>query len=955
MLNQTNMAFLFWVVRKSAFILVLIMTNSNMYTSAKINKNSFLGKLKQKYDEVNGTPGFHLVQISHTTSDTDLLAAKTSDQEYEWFNLEEADLRFEDFSMAISVAITEPTAYPTQFENCPNTLGFTAIISSKQVTCDVISIQTEDVGNLMCEKITTFGGETKKILYYCPEPCKFDCTLDPKSTQSSREPHFCKDDIDFERTIASRKVTCDIIRYQSEEVKDSLCETRIEYKGENKMIFSICPDVCGSECTPTMPPSQSCRDDEKFEGSTSDRRILKKGLRNFKEKIPMKKITCNLLSQQTIEEKNLLCPLPVQSNGKTKLISQYCPITCGTNCAPTINPTEAPTPIPTTSPTKAPTKSKTESPTKAPPDGTTSMCHDNNFFSTNIANRRTTCDVIRYEIPKVQKLLCDHVVKVNDNTSRPVKQFCPEACKHDCAPTNAPTPAPTEIPTKMPSTKRCSDNSEFKELFSGRQITCDILSRQIGSIKRLMCSKSVIKKGRSISFIKKERVQIGTECPISCGDNCEPTNPPTTAPTKAPIRVSPKSGPVRCIDDRNFQTEVSGTTFTCERLSKQADAMKNLLCSRLVFKTGCTKTCDSICFQLEPAKITSHSDLTKKALQSPTFFPITSPRQEILPIISITKETTGCPFRSDAVRIGKLEERYAASPSDIYGYAQREALHFVTELNLDPCGDDYFNLQRYVAALFYFSTGGDDWIKSENYLNNEHECQWTGIICNKQYEIVALDFGSNNLVGTLVEELQHLPRLRSINVHGNHLSGTFPNVYTKLSDLININIDNNSISGNLPYTIGNLQNLRFFDIDNNEFTGRLPGSLFTINSLEVLDIDHNMFSGKLTPAFGNLVNMKVLQMHNNNFSGNIPLAMRKMTSLNEWDLFGNNIRGKMPSGVCKLKIPYLKADSGGDSPKVKCQFRSCCSKNVEIHDVNEPMIEDFHAIFSAVLEDLWGD
>ena len=38
-------------------------------------------------------------------------------------------------------------------------------------------------------------------------------------------------------------------------------------------------------------------------------------------------------------------------------------------------------------------------------------------------------------------------------------------------------------------------------------------------------------------------------------------------------------------------------------------------------------------------------------------------------------------------------------------------------------------LQRYVLALFYFSTNGDKWKKSLGYLTAKNECHWGGITC----------------------------------------------------------------------------------------------------------------------------------------------------------------------------------------------------------------------------------
>jgi hypothetical protein len=75
----------------------------------------------------------------------------------------------------------------------------------------------------------------------------------------------------------------------------------------------------------------------------------------------------------------------------------------------------------------------------------------------------------------------------------------------------------------------------------------------------------------------------------------------------------------------------------------------------------------------------------------------------------------------------------------------------VEEDTLRLCPDDANLLQRYVLALLYFSTGGDNWIKcrrdgvtlcqGENFLSNAHECEWGGITCDSLDRIQKLNLG----------------------------------------------------------------------------------------------------------------------------------------------------------------------------------------------------------------------
>ncbi|KAL7465781.1 hypothetical protein ACHAXS_006105 [Conticribra weissflogii] len=59
--------------------------------------------------------------------------------------------------------------------------------------------------------------------------------------------------------------------------------------------------------------------------------------------------------------------------------------------------------------------------------------------------------------------------------------------------------------------------------------------------------------------------------------------------------------------------------------------------------------------------------------------------------------------------------------------------------------------KRYVLALFYFDTGGEDWIKNSGFLSNSHECDWNyldgnfvrGVECDEDGNVVAISLGKS--------------------------------------------------------------------------------------------------------------------------------------------------------------------------------------------------------------------
>ena len=119
------------------------------------------------------------------------------------------------------------------------------------------------------------------------------------------------------------------------------------------------------------------------------------------------------------------------------------------------------------------------------------------------------------------------------------------------------------------------------------------------------------------------------------------------------------------------------------------------------------------------------------------------------------------------------------------------------ERHLQP--DDPTLTQRYVMAVLYFSTNGDNWSKcfadatpeecgwwgysNRNYqpfLSEASECvwgMWDNNACNRDGLITSIGIQDNNLVGNLPLELAALPELRHLDLSQNSIYGVLPNVW----------------------------------------------------------------------------------------------------------------------------------------------------------------------------------
>jgi len=217
------------------------------------------------------------------------------------------------------------------------------------------------------------------------------------------------------------------------------------------------------------------------------------------------------------------------------------------------------------------------------------------------------------------------------------------------------------------------------------------------------------------------------------------------------------------------------------------------------------------------------------------------------------------------------------------------------------CGEESALVQRYVAALFYYSTEGDDWLNATNWLSSQDECDWGKTGCNGAGEITIINNDENNVGGTLPFELCNLPSLGAIDLDGNQIGGP--------------------IFG----SIGDCQNLVNFDVDNNELTGTIPESLFSITGLVNLDLDNNKLEGTLSSEVGNLENLENLSLWGNGFTGTIPVDIANLEALSVAYFDTNEFSGAMPDAICPLVDNGLKAltsDCLATTNKVTC---NCCT------------------------------
>ena len=145
------------------------------------------------------------------------------------------------------------------------------------------------------------------------------------------------------------------------------------------------------------------------------------------------------------------------------------------------------------------------------------------------------------------------------------------------------------------------------------------------------------------------------------------------------------------------------------------------------------------------------------------------------------------------------------------------------------------NPDRAALVALYRTTGGANWINSENWLSDAPLGQWYGVT-TAQGRVVGLDLSGyrdfearetvlHGLAGPIPPELGSLTKLRALQLLFNELSGPIPPELGNLTDLESLILDTNYLSGSIPPELGRLANLRHLGLRNNFLTGRIPPEL----------------------------------------------------------------------------------------------------------------------------------
>jgi Leucine-rich repeat (LRR) protein len=153
-------------------------------------------------------------------------------------------------------------------------------------------------------------------------------------------------------------------------------------------------------------------------------------------------------------------------------------------------------------------------------------------------------------------------------------------------------------------------------------------------------------------------------------------------------------------------------------------------------------------------------------------------------------------------------------------------------------------------------------------------------------QLSQLDFSSNDLSGTVPQNLASLQGLVRLSFEANRLGNgkdgdlNFLKFLANCTSLEFLGLDGNYFGGVLPSSIANLSTkLKYLTLGSNMIHGGIPIGIGNLVNLNALVLEYNYLGGPLPELFGKLQNLEGLYLNNNQFSGPIPSSFGSLTTL----------------------------------------------------------------------------
>jgi hypothetical protein len=213
----------------------------------------------------------------------------------------------------------------------------------------------------------------------------------------------------------------------------------------------------------------------------------------------------------------------------------------------------------------------------------------------------------------------------------------------------------------------------------------------------------------------------------------------------------------------------------------------------------------------------------------------------------------------------------------------------------------------YTDAVYGYDAAPPGWNRTDNWLSQESECTWFGILCNNNGKVNDIELYSNSLTGSFPPEVVYLNQsLKALDLYDNVIWNQGDPGHAWLEQMTNLQY---LFYGNtffqydgIPTYIGALTNLIKYDCSTTLYFGDLRGEIFqNLQNLTYLVMGDNSYNMATVPSqIINLPKLQYLYMHNCDLQGNLAF-MKHFTQMQEFRIDKNlGIKGSIPSQIGQL-------------------------------------------------------
>ena len=162
-------------------------------------------------------------------------------------------------------------------------------------------------------------------------------------------------------------------------------------------------------------------------------------------------------------------------------------------------------------------------------------------------------------------------------------------------------------------------------------------------------------------------------------------------------------------------------------------------------------------------------------------------------------------------------------------------------------------------------------------------CIWSGVVCTYNGFVRSISIPSQNISGSLPDDLSSLSQLTTISLQNNRLSGSIPS-FANLKLLQEIHLDSNNFSSVPHGAFSGLNRLQILSIDDNPHLNpwTFPAELSDSTILVEFYAKNTNLIGSIPDVFDFLKSLQTLRLSNNNLTGLIPNSLQKTKMENLW-------------------------------------------------------------------------